>query len=915
MKRTIKKWIIAIILGLLAGGHVAAQSPSNYNLKAVLVDSLTKAPIEFAVIAVYEGASTTVTKFAISDRRGVVEILGIRRGEHTVKIDLMGYHSRTQTIAFTGREAQVDLGQVLMREDVNLLEAAMVTALGNPIVVKQDTIQFNASAFRTSENDMLEELLKKLPGVEVDADGKITVNGREISRVMIDGKSFFTDDPTIATRNLPARMVERVNVVNRRSDQARFTGIDDGNEEFVLDLSIRPGMMNGWFGNMSAGYGTKEHYQAAGMVGRFQGSDQLMFIGNVNNTNNRVFNDAMGGMMQGMRGGMPAGGGGGFGGAGVRFGGGMMTFGGSGLTTQWNAGTNMNSEFFDKKLKVGGNYFYGGTETIRESRTDRQNFLPDSTFFYNQEGKSLSRSESHRVGMEIDYSLNDRNSILFRPNATLGYGRFDEESKYSNVGSRGTKINDGKSLSFGDSDSRSTSGELLLRHRFEKPGNTISLSFNYSLSESSMDGYNLSGTNVYGERERKDSVNQNYTQKNTSYSLSSRLSYTQPLGNNYFLELAYRYRYSQNNSDRESFNINELTGKYDLKDVEYSNILKNTTIEQQAEINLRSNQEKYSYTVGFSALPSYISSVGTTGGVDRDFARHRFNFAPRVDFRYRFSQNSNLRIEYNGRTNQPSLTQLQPVKDNSNPLNVREGNLNLTPEFSNRFTTEFRNTNMSTFRTISVRSDINYTLNTIITKREYIDGVQYSMPVNEGTSFSGNLNLTYSTPIARSKFNVMSSTGVRSRSNYGYTNGVKNHTTTFGLNETLRFNYRGDKLDIGISGNAAYSKSWYTIQQNGVDNTWNNRIRADMNWTLPWGLSLLSDLNHIFYIGYPEGFNQPSTVWNASVTKLLFKNMGTLAVRIFDILKEANSISYNVQDSYIETMESNVLTQYVMFSF
>ena len=915
MKRIFPVLLATFVFGLMIDGQMYAQpQPTSYTLKALLLDSLTKEPVAFATVAIYEGGAETISKFAISDKRGMIEIPGIKRGEHTVKIDLMGYRSRTQKVVFA-RESVIDLGEVWMLEDVNLLNAAVVTAIGNPIVVRKDTITYNASAFKTSENDMLEELLKKLPGVEVDTEGKITVNGKEITKVMIDGKTFFTDDPTIATKNLPARMVDRVNVVNRQSDQARFTGIDDGNEETVLDLSIRPGMMNGWFGNLSAGYGTDDRYQANGMAGRFQGGSQMAFIGNLNNTNNRGFMDAMASSMQGMRGGsggMPSGGMGG----GVRFGGNTMNFGGNGLMTSWNAGTNMNGEFLNKKLKAGGNYFYGGTEIDRKGKTDRQNFLPDSTFFYRQEGSSVNRTESHRVGMEIDYSLNDKNSILFRPNASLGYGRFDEESKYSSTGLTGTKINEGTSQSFGNSDSRSTSGELLLRHRFAKPGNTMSISFNYNLSETSIDGYNRSETYVYGARERKEVVDQNYNQKNNSYSLTGRLSYTQPLGSNYFLELAYRYRYNQNNSNKESFNFNPISQTYDIKDVDYSNILKNITMEQQAEVNLRSNQEKYSYTVGLSALPSYISSTGETGGVPRDFSAHRFNFAPRVDFRYRFTQNSNLRIEYSGRTNQPTISQLQPVKDNSNPLVIREGNLDLTPEFSNRFSMEFRDTKMSTFRTISVRSDINYTLNKIINKSEYdASGVQYIKPVNEGTSFSGSLFLMYNTPIARSKFYVSSNSGINTSAGNSYSNGVKNHTTTLGFRETLRFSYRGDKLAFGISGGAGYSKSWYTIQKNDINNTWNNRVTADMNWTLPWGLNLVSDINHIYYIGYPQGYNQPSTVWNASFSKLLFKNAGTLAVRVYDILKEAKSISHNVNESYIETTESNMLTRYFMFSF
>ncbi|MDR2585232.1 MAG: TonB-dependent receptor, partial [Prevotellaceae bacterium] len=400
MKRVFSTPTLVSVFLLCTALFANAQSPSSYTLKAILIDSLTHAPIEYATVAIYESGSETVSKFAISDKKGIIEIIGIKRGQHIVKFDLMGYRSQTQTILFTVRESTIDLGRIMMQEDVNLINAAVVTSTGNPIVVKKDTISYVASAFKTSDSDMLEELLKKLPGVEVDSDGKITVNGKEITKVMIDGKTFFTDDPSIATKNLPANIIERVNVVNRRSDQARFSGIDDGNEEMVLDLSIRPGMMNGWFGNLGAGYGTDDRYQANGMVGRFEGSRQMAFIGNLNNTNNRGFFDAMAGSMQGMR--MGGGGGGRGGGGGVRFGGNTMRFGGDGLTTSWNVGTNMNTELMNKRLKMGGNYFYGGTDTEQESKVDRQNFLPDSTFFSKQKDSSNTRSQTHRVGLDID---------------------------------------------------------------------------------------------------------------------------------------------------------------------------------------------------------------------------------------------------------------------------------------------------------------------------------------------------------------------------------------------------------------------------------------------------------------------------------------------------------------------------------
>ena len=912
-----RNYLTLLLCGLFLLSPVAIfaqqrETNARYSLKVKLLDSADKQAVMYATVALYVPGETTVSKFALSDKNGLAEVIGIDAGSYTMRIELMGYRPIVRELVFRGRELAMDLGQLLMQEDATMLEAAVVTAIGNPIVVKKDTIQYNASSFKISDNDMLEELLKKLPGFEVDANGKITANGKEVTQIRIGDKTFFLDDPTIASRNLPANIVERVNLVNRRSDQARFTGIDDGEEETILDLTIRPGMMNGWFGNLSAGYGTEERYQANAMIGRFSNANQLAFIGNANNTNNRGFADAMGGMMQGMRGG----GGGGMGGGGVRVGGNVMSFGGSGITTTWNAGLNGSTAFLNGKMKVGGSYFYGGSDNVRETSRERQNFLPDSTFFYNQSGKSDTHTESHTIGLEMEYNINERNSITFRPRATLGSGNFREESEYESIGSSGFLINKGNSLSFGNSDSRSTSGELALRHRFDKPGRTISLQLNYSLSENSIEGANQSETNVFAggrqAEDRRDIIDQMYDQTNTSYMMSGRLSYTEPLGGNYFLEAAYRYRYNQNNSDKETFDKNGVTGKYDILDAEYSNNYKNTFVNQQLELNLRSNQKKYSYTVGLSLQPSYTHSVGK----DSDLSRSVINFAPRADFRYNFSDNSNVRVEYSGRVNQPDLNQLQPVPDNSNPLYVSMGNPNLDPEFAQRLNIEFRDTKMASFRTISARLNVNYTTNRIINKSWYDEGgVQYGQPVNEGNAISANGSFMYNSPIARSKFYVMSNTGINYSEGDSYSNAVKNHTTNLGLNERLNLNYRGEKLDVGISGSTRFSTAWYTIEQNQTNNTWNNSISANLNWTLPAGINLLSDISRNFYIGYAEGYNTPTTVWNASVTKLLFKNKATVAVRVYDLLKEAKSVSRNTADNYIEDSWNNILGQYFMFSF
>lgn len=908
--RYIKQIFLSLFLIFIINGITIAQT-RDYRVRGTLIDSVRNEPVEFATASVTPKGTTTPTKYALSDSKGKFEIVGVIAGDYTLKIEYMGYYTVEKEISISAQRV-IELGNVGMIEQLNMLESVTVSALANPIIVKKDTIEYNASSFKTTDNDMLEELLKKLPGIEISADGKITANGKEINKIMVDGKPFFLNDPQLATKNLPANIIEKVRVVERQSDQARFTGIDDGNEETVIDLSIRPGMMNGWFGNATAGYGTEDRFQAAGMVGNFTPKSQISIIGNGNNTNNRAFSDMAGDMMRTMRGSMGGGRNFGGGGGGVRVGGTTLSFGGSGITTSWMGGVNANTELKGGKIKIGGNYFYGSNDNVAEGTRVRQNFLPDSSFFNRDTSRSQSISDNHRVALELEWTISDKTSIIFRPNVSIGTGRFEERRDFSTDGLNRTKINDGYSIASGENASQSTGGEFLFRQRLGKPGRTFSVNVNYNYSNNDLDGRNLSETNIYGNRPSVTKLDQRFDLNNNSYSLSTRASYTEPLGKNFFMELAYRYRYSRSSSEKEAYNFNDITNQYDIYDSTYSNTFKNTFVNQQAEINIRKNEEKYSYVIGFNVQPSLTESIG---GVD-DISRSVVNYSPSGQFDYRFSDASNMRVRYRGNTRQPSINQLQPVPDNSNPLYIPLGNPDLLPEFEHSLSVEFRDTKRETFRSLNLRLGGDYTMDKIVNKTWYDEGgVQYSEPVNESGVYSMYANLMYSTPIKKSKFYASTNTRTSFRNGINYSNGLRNRTQSLSLTEMLRLTYRGDKIETGIGGRASYSYAWYTIEQNTQPATWTNSVNMYANWTLPKGFNLVTDFDYQFYIGFGEGYNEPSAVWNAEISKLMLKNAGTLRLKVYDILNQSKNMWRTTTDNYIEDVQNNTLQQYFMLSF
>ncbi len=883
---------------------VSLSAQQNFSVKLTLVDSTSRKPIEFATASLTPAGGTSALKYGLTDQKGNVEMTGLAGGNYTLKVEFMGYETISRPLTI-GSQKAFDLGIVAMKEKVNALSSVTVSAIGNPILVKKDTIEYNASSFKTTDADVLENLLKKLPGIEVDADGKITANGKEINKIMIDGKTFFLDDPTVASKNLPAKMIDKVRVVERKSEQAQFTGIDDGNQETVIDLGIRPGMMNGIIGSVAGGYGTEDRFQTNGFMGKFSEITQLALILNGNNTNNRGFSDFAGSMMSSGRGS--------FGGGGIRIGG--MNFGGSGLTTSWMVGGTYRITTKDSKLNMATNYMFNNSDNYVKDTSTRQTFVQDSSFYYARSSESSNFSQGHNVGIDMEYKFSEKSSIIFRPNVNIGRGNFDQSSQYKtyeNFNGTYSDINSGVTNSHGNNDSQRLNGMLLFRQRLNKPGRTFSINSNYSFSNNDTEGYNSSNSQIGNMT--PNVIDQMYTNENISYGIGARASYTEPLGKNFYTELAYSYNFQKQEYDKNTYNKGTL-GKYDERVENFSTSFENIAINQQVELNLRKNEEKYNYVIGLSAQPSSIHNSGVNGGNDFDFKRSVVNFSPSMRYEYNFSDVKSFRMNYRGQTNQPSINQIQPVADNSNPLYQVIGNPDLLPEFRHNFELSYRNTNREIFKTYEARLNATYTVDKIINTTKYVNGVQQTSYTNEQGVYNANGFFMYSSPFSRtSKFFISTTSRLSINKGANILNDIKNNTKTVNASEQLKFIYKGTSLELNIGGNASFSRAWYSVQANPNAATWTNSLIASMNWTLPASFNLVSDLDYKFYSGFSSKI-APSAVWNAELSKTVLSGMGTFRVKIYDILKQAKNISRTTNDSYIEDSENNILRQYVMFSF
>ena len=958
--------LIAVTLAAFLPMVLGAQ---NYKVSVKLQDASSGAPIEFATVSLASDKGGT-PKYSLTDTHGTGVIEKVKKGSYTFKAEIMGYVTAQKKVSV---EKDTDLGVVKMELDSKVLDAASVSATGNPIIIKKDTVEYNASSFKISEDNMLVDLLKKLPGIEVSEDGTITSNGETISKITIAGKTFFLDDPQLASQNIPAKLVEKVKVVKKKSEQAEFTGIDDGEEETVIDLSVKRGMMNGVFGNAMAGGGhdlpskagavDDWRWQSAFMGGKFTEKSQLSIIANANNTNNRGFNDLSGSMMNSMMGS-----GGGMG----RRGGGWGNS--NGITTSWMGGVNGNWDLFGKKMDLGGNYLYNGSIIDVEESTYKETYLADgTTLISNTDGSSHRFTDGHRFGVRLDHKFSENTSILFQPQFNFGRGSFLQQSVFDTekelADGTTSKTNDGFIRNTGDNTNMQARGFLLLRQRLGMPGRTISANVDWNISKNSLDGNNRSLTNNSFDADGNvldyEAVNQLIRQKSNSQAVGTRIVYTEPLGGNFYFEGSYNGRWSQSVTEKNVYDSDSgypltldgmeyIPANPELFNDTYSNSILNRAITNRGGAAFMYQKDKARAQLGISAI--HTNTHNETKGYD-PYDDKRWNWAPRAMVFFDFNENANIRLFYWGRSSQPSTSQLLPVMDNSNPLAMSLGNPNLSPYFNHGLRSDLEYSNKQTFFTARLHVEGNYTQNPIVSALWYDNaGVQYSVPVNGRDSYSGNARLMVNAPIAKSNFSLSNITRVTYSSSSSYVGSAMdmtgyfktaseasesggsvgdfnydkffadypdlekatgfspNITTTVNFIERIRATYRSDDVEVILSGRTRVNKSWYSIGTT-LDPTFSNQIRSSFKWTVGRsGFEVSTDADYNWYRGYTTP--QPSEfVWNASLSQQLFRKQATLSLKAYDILDQAKNLTVSDTANYHQEVRNNTLGRYIILSF
>lgn len=916
-----KKFLIAALLCLLAIVSISAQQTQPQKKEAqnahkgkISVSGLVKdesgQPVEAVVIKLLAQKDSSMVAGGVTGENGRFKLSKINQGNYKITFSYLGYKTISKSVKFSVQDSVVSLGTILL-EPVNIeLKEAVVVGKVPDIITKEDTIEYNAGSFKTQPNAVVEDLLKKLPGVEVDKDGKIKAQGKEIKKILLDGKEFFSDDPKVASKNLPVNIVEKLQVIDRKSDEARFSGVDDGENETIINLTVKKGMKQGWFGHATAGAGTNERYEFNGMLNRLVDETQISLLGGTNNTGNMGSGD-MGASM--------------FSGSSRRFGGG----GGNGTTTSTTTGANFNMGKTDR-LRFGGDIRYGYSNNNVWQKSEQQNFLKDSISYDNSEKTYNTKSHNVNMNFRLHWEIDTLTVLEFMPafgynkskmynnstSATLG-GHFNEDESLRD------SINSGEMLSSSDAHGYNFSGRLSMSHRFRaKKGRQMTFSFNFSSNNNEEDGISFSRNRFY-VNDSISNINQKDDNRNWGGSFGVRMTYVEPVFKNHSLTFAYNYNYNYSNADKMAYNI-PVDGLGELElDSLYSNRFRNVFQSHRVSIGLRGNYPKFRYNIGFDMNPSRSESKNLMDH-ERDVpGKMVFNYSPLFNSTFRISKQKNLALEYRGRTRQPSVSQLQPVQNITNPLRISKGNPDLNPSYSNNFRLRYNSFEPEKQRGLMAFVNGSFTLNSIVNQTTYDDntGVQTTMPVNVNGVWNVNGMVMYNMPFRNKKFRFNTMTNTSYNHNIGFVNtggkeSERNISRTVNVYENFGLNYNSDLFDIGINGNYSYSLTDNSIQSRQGQQIMNFGGGMDASVYIPGNVIVGTDLRYSGSTGYAAGYDRNQWMWNAQASwQFLKKKQATLTFRIYDILKQVSNISRTATGNYIQDVEYNTLSSYCMLYF
>ena len=917
-----KRTILSLILSVTT---IASFAQST--LTGKVIDSETGEALIASTVRVMSTDTTRMIAGNATTKDGAFTIKSVKDGNYILKVSYVGYRDffRSINVQRKANKGNISIGTILMKQNSIQLNQAVVTGELKEMEVKDDTLIFNADAFKVPEGSVLEDLIKKLPGVTIE-DGTIKVNGKTVRRILVGGKEFFGNDQNMSLKNLPAEIVDKVKTYDKQSDFSRITGIDDGEEETVLDLTIKKGFQQGWFGNIDAGYGTEKLYSGRLMLNRFSEKMQGNVLGSQNNTGN------------------------------------------NGNATARQIGGRL--VFDTDKIEFGGNFRFNYNKSHSYTKSSNQNFVRAASYS-NSLNSSRNRNNNFNSDFRIEWRIDSLTTLQFQPSISTGKTKsssgsssatFNDDPYQNNVKdplsqhdliSDDIKVNFNESSNWSDGDNYNLSGNLLLNRRLGggpwfgpsavtgSNGRNVSIRANGTLSENKNKNYNWSNVTYYQQNGREDLTFRlrNTPSDNKNYSVG--LTYSEPILRNLIAQANYNYQYSKRHSDGQTYDFAEDDEKgqeiwdyyerYGSLPPYYQDFLSDSLSRYTDNINKTHNLEfslRYitsllNISTGVRVEAQNQKMAYQYQGLDTIASRNISRVSPTLNARLRFSRQHTLRFTYRGNTRQPEMTDLFTLTDQSNPLNIREGNPNLKPSFTHNFNLDYNNYFQATQQSINSSFSYGTTRNSIAQRTEYneVTGGQRSRPENINGNWNINGTIGFNTPLFWSKLSMNASTDIsfNNRVSYLYQNQktFKNNTKDMSVRERLSITLRLSNFDIRANGNFNYNKTKNLMVATGNQNTYNFNYGLSSTGNFNNGFGFSTDINMSSRRGYSSAnMNTNELIWNAQISyRFLYRKMATISIEARDILNRRSNISRNISAESRSDRETNAIYSYVMAHF
>ena len=881
------------------------------NISGIVKDFDTKEPLLEAAIKLITAKDSAFVAGTTTDIDGKFTLSGVKAGKYILTVSYIGYADLEKPV--TVGPSNIRLGVLSLKESSHMLGEVSVVAVKTPIKVMEDTVEYNADSYHTQPNAVVEDLLKRLPGVEVGSDGAITANGKTVSKFLVNGKEFFSDDPQVASKNLPANLIDKLQVVDRKSDMARLTGVDDGDDETVINLTFKKGMDQGWFGAAETGYGTDDRYMGSFNVNRFWNGNQVTLLGNFNNTNQIGFTDSNGSRFR-------------------RFG------GNNGITESRALGLNFNVGK-EEIIRVGGDIMWSNTDAKTITKQERQYLFEDYSTYSKINKAVRDRGNNFRGDFRVLWKPDSFNTLEFRPNFSLNFNKSNDHEETDYFNSSMQHVSNNTATSYSNGDSYEFGGRLIYSHNFKRHrGRSFSVSGQYKYSNVVETGTSVNDFIRYIMEEDPDNSEDNsdllnqYSDNHTwSNQVMGQFTWTEPLGNvsnGNFLTFSYRMNYRWNNADKLVYDIPD-DYEYDIMppvilnpdgtltpeepNPDYSNRYRNNSFNQNIRLGYKKVTKNARLEAGLSLVPQMSKSIYLDNS-DKNIDRWVWNYAPFIRYRYKFSKRRSIQVNYNGRSSQPSMSQLQPVADISNPTNIIQGNPNLDPSFNHNLNIRFQDFNTESQRSIMLMGDFQMTQNSIISKSIYADdGTRTTTYTNVNGVWNGRLMNMFSMPLRNKKWTITNHAFVSANRNVGFNNAQRNASLSLRINESPGITFRPDHFELELRPRYTLQKTYNSVQKNADMAVHSYGGRFDGTYYTPWGLTLQTDVNYSATSGYAAGYDTRTWMWNATISQQFLRNKAlTLSVKAYDLLNQRNNIRRNVTANYIDDTSYNALTRYFM---